>query len=180
MSAPTLPTSHKRRAPPSAERVRELLQYNPVTGALTWRATHGKHRAGELVGCTTTHEYRVVVIEGCRAYAHVFAWVCHTGAWPDGIVGFKNRDPRNMRFDNLQHETAATNQQRRTRARSDSGTQVLGVVKVSGRASPYLARIVVNRKVIGLGYHRTAEAAGQAYQAAKARLHSTGGATDAA
>lgn len=155
-----------------------MLAYDPDTGVFTWREPPGRHRmpAGAPAGCASgSNGYRVIAIDGTRCYAQVLAWLLLTGEWPNGIVAFRDRDRRNLRAANLTMETAATNQQRRSRPKSHSKTQILGVAETKGKERPYSARITVDGHCHRLGRFRTAEEASQAYQEAKRRLHQMDG-----
>jgi hypothetical protein len=45
----------------TAERLRELLHYNPDTGAFTWLVKRGnKIRIGDIAGSLTAHGYRAI------------------------------------------------------------------------------------------------------------------------
>lgn len=160
---------------PSLDRVRELLDYTPATGAFTWRVDRGgRIPAGAPAGTITRqggYSYKLMVIDGRRCYAHALAWMLQTGTWPNRIVGFKDRDGLNLRSDNLVLVTQATNQQRRTRAKTGTRTGLQGVTVLDGRARPYQGRITVEGRVHHLGYHDTPQKAGAAYQRAKRRLH---------
>lgn len=96
----------QRRVWPLPERVRQLLLYDPVAGTFTWRIGRPGHSAGLRAGCLArvdsgTRLAIVIGIDRQRFYASRVAWVLMTGAWPAGAVEFRDRDPLNLRWDNL-------------------------------------------------------------------------------
>lgn len=100
------PSNDQRRAWPLPERVRQLLRYDPVAGTFTWRIGRPGHSAGVRAGCLArvdsgTRLAIVIGIDGQRFYANRVAWVLMTGAWPAEAVEFRDRDPLNLRWDNL-------------------------------------------------------------------------------
>lgn len=99
------------------ERARELLEYNPGTGVLTWRVDRrGGVRAGDVAGydCRSTSTnsgltYRIVMVDGLNYGAHRVCWAIHTGAWPVAGIDHINGTGNDNRINNLREVTAAIN-----------------------------------------------------------------------
>lgn len=66
----------------TAERARELLVYDPETGALNWRVARGC-RSGALAGTRTSEGYTQVEIDYRLYRAHRVIWLMQTGKWPN-------------------------------------------------------------------------------------------------
>jgi hypothetical protein len=92
---------------PTAERIRELLDYNPLTGVFIW-----KHRAngptkwntkwaGKVAGSQRGNGYIAIAIDGVKYLAQQLAWAYMTGDWPSSFVDHRNLDKSDYRFDNL-------------------------------------------------------------------------------
>jgi len=103
-------------------------------------------------------------------YASRLAWFYVHGAWPDGQVDHINGDHTDNRLSNLRVLTNAQNAQNRSRARRNNSTGLLGV-SYDKRDDRYRARIMVDGRMVSLGYHPTAHEAHAAYLEAKAALH---------
>jgi hypothetical protein len=86
-------------------RFRELIDYDPETGAFTWSKAAAKANArriaGDMVGGLNAHGYVDIRCDGMRAYGHRLAWAFMTGAWPDHIVDHRDTHPSNNRWKNL-------------------------------------------------------------------------------
>jgi hypothetical protein len=151
---------------PPVERVRELLDYNPLTGEFFWRVTvnaNGAH-AGDNAGRLVNGRYRAIVINKQQYLAHRLAWLLSYGADPGNFdVEHKDEDKTNNRLDNLR---LATRSQNKANQRKPKG---YGLCKSTGR---WLARIKVAGKQLYLGRFATEEEARQAYVSAK--LHHFG------
>jgi HNH endonuclease len=103
----------------TADRLRELLHYDPATGIFTWRiANGGLSSPGKVAGCATAR-YPCVQIDGKQYSLHRIAWLHSYGEWPQHHIDHINRDKRDNRLCNLRDVTQSVNQQnRRTHARS--------------------------------------------------------------
>lgn len=153
-----------------ADRVRELLNYEPSTGVLTWRVGRGNGvSAGEPAGYVGRSGYRRIGMSKYRhVAAHRAAWLLHTGNWPPGEVDHINGMPDDNRIVNLRVVDRAGNMQNQRRAPANNRAGFLGV-KV--RPSGFEARIKRGGVSQYLGIFRSPEAAHAAYVEAKRRLH---------
>jgi hypothetical protein len=151
----------------TAERLRELLDYNPETGIFRWNVAA---RAGTVVGCLN-RGYRVIRVDRMLYRAHRLAWLHVYGCWPTDEIDHINGIKDDNRLANLREVTCAENQQNRRSARTDNKTGLLGVSSSQGG---FQAQIKVNCKLFFLGRFATAELAHAAYLEAKRRLHPAG------
>lgn len=88
--------------PPTAARVRELLNYDPETGELTWAVDRLPYPAGSKAGCYDRRNRHIISIDGHRLYGSRVVWLHVTGKWPDGAIWFRNGDRTDMRWENLE------------------------------------------------------------------------------
>lgn len=109
--------------------VRELLDYDPETGVLTWRERDRKwfktdrawkswntRYAWETAGCLTAHGYVSLAVFGKFYMAHRLAYLWMTGAWPEE-VDHENHNRADNRWANLRSVTRASNLRNKTRYR---------------------------------------------------------------
>lgn len=85
------------------KRLKELLHYNPETGALTWKQ-YRNHlaRAGSLAGCFDSKGYIVIRVEGKIYFAHRLAWLYMKGTMSKGKrIIHKDLDNANNKWGNL-------------------------------------------------------------------------------
>lgn len=91
----------------SIERLKEMLAYDPQTGAFTWKMRpypNSRKRAGDVAGLlkhTGSGSYRYVGLDNRQYLASQLAWFYVHGEWAKGQVGVKNGDPSDLRVDNL-------------------------------------------------------------------------------
>jgi hypothetical protein len=149
----------------TAQRLRELLDYNPETGVFTRRISIGRGKAGEVAGGRWFGYWRVCV-DYTTYTAHRLAWLYVTGAWPEHEVDHINGDGRDNRFVNLRDVRRQTNSENRR----SKGAKRLGAHFVP-RVNRWRAMIATSGKRMHLGYFPTEEEAHRAYLAAKRRLH---------
>lgn len=155
----------------TSERVRELLDYDPETGALRWRVRRGRISAGSPAGTVDrrpTHNYVVVKIDGRSVGAHRLAWLHYYGAEAPDEIDHVNVDGTDNRIVNLRLADRSDNCcNRRTHA-----TNALGIkgVRLHHRGV-FEARIMRNGIPQSLGMFSSAAAAKNAYDRAAAVLH---------
>ncbi|WP_162292051.1 HNH endonuclease [Stenotrophomonas maltophilia] len=157
---------------PPLHRLRELLAYDPVTGALTWIVyRNSKCRPGSTAGYIGPTGYRIVEIEGKAYAAHRIAFILHSGSdIADGLeIDHKDGVRDNNAADNLRAVTTSGNAQNR-KLRSDNSSGYVGV-SWHRQTQKWWAQIDHEGRRISLGLHATPEAASKAYLKAKKDLH---------
>ena len=94
----------------TAERLREVMDYDPATGVFTWKINNrGKTRAGDIAGSTRRDGYVHVTIAQKTYLAHRLAWLYVTGNWPAKQIDHINVNPTDNRFYNLREATQTQN-----------------------------------------------------------------------
>ena len=153
------------------ELLRERVHYDPETGLFTWRISHKRARAGELIG-TTDGSYLKGQIGGTLYSLHRLAWFYVHGTWPVGVIDHKDGDGFNNRIDNLRDVPDMVNSQNRQGANTNSKSGVLGV-RWHKRDQVWIAEIKLPgaRRQTHLGTFKTIEAASEAYLVAKRAHH---------
>jgi hypothetical protein len=174
----------------SAEYLRSILKYDPLTGQ--WQklirkryqlSKHPRHKY--LVRKYATHQllpkifvgiyferrsgrWRIKIGDTFYRAARL-AWLYMTGEWPPIDVDHENNDPSDDRWKNLRLATELENARNKD-VRNDSVTGIKGVQyrKLSGQ---YVARITVDGIRIYLGSFTTKERAAIAYLNAAIKYH---------
>ena len=142
-------------------RLRELLEYDPVTGFLTWKSPTPKSaseggRAGALAPAGSRYQFRrFIQIDLNRLPAHRVAWALATGELPNGYVVPKNGDYDDLRFENLSLLSAADAARRGGVNRSNTSGH-RGITWVADRER-WFAYITHNYKRYHVGYFKTIE-----------------------
>lgn len=153
----------------TADRLRELLQYDPATGHFRWRVQRNSFGGKTKIGATAgqLNQGRIQIgLDGKRYLAHRLAWLYMTGAWPTLQIDHRDCDPLNNRWANLREATQSQNNANR-RPRGKLGFK--GVSRNGNHG--YFARIRVNGEEIYLGNFRTAVEAARVYAFAARDLH---------
>ena len=154
----------------TAERLRELLSYNPETGVFTWiKSTSNSVVLGSRAGGSDCHGYRVIGIDGQRIFEHRLAWLYMTGSMPRQQIDHKDGKGDHNRFDNLREATDTINRQNiRKPNKNNKSTGFLGVYPNHRR---FGAKILLNGKQHYIGTFDTPDQAHEAYVLVKRKLH---------
>lgn len=152
----------------TAERLRELLHYDPETGVFTWKTKPGRRiRLGAQAG-SAAQGYLEIGVCGGRYRAHRLAWLYVYGVWPKHDIDHIDGNRANNAIANLRDVTRAVNIQNMRRPKPGNKSGYLGVAPCSSRWS---AQVHVAGKKRHLGVFDTPELAHAAYVEAKRRLH---------
>ena len=156
-------TTKKRTKPLlTAERLREVLNYDPETGLFRWlKKLADRTRLNAVAGSKTEHGHCVIRIDGRVYSCHRLAWLYVHGRWPSDQIDHINWVRDDTRIANLRECSNAENNQNR---------RGIGV-SFNKRRSKWKAEICVNYHRIFLGEFRDKESAIKAYYAAKIKLH---------
>lgn len=166
--------------------LRELLDYNPLTGTLTWK-TRGPHlfrgsqqspehsakiwnarHAGKPALATLNADgYPHGAIFGETYSAHTVCWALHHGAWPVHGIDHENGNRSDNRATNLRDVPGAVNSKNQRRNRRN--TSGITGVHLHRRTGKWVASIKADGKMKNLGYFVTKEAAAEARQQANQR-----------
>ena len=156
----------------TAQRLRELFDYDPMVGSFVRRIAvgrHGRHRAGTIAG-VETRGYISICVDRTRFFAHRLAWLYMTGEWPANMLDHINCNRSDNRFHNLRLADPAVNSQNQRSPRSDNTSGFLGVTFDKG-TKRWRAKLKANGRYHHLGGFDTPEEAHAAYIEAKRRLH---------
>lgn len=164
----------KIRTDLTAKRVRELLDYDPVTGSLTWTSQMPTDpveggKAGALAKAGSKYQYRrFIQVDGRRFPAHRLIWLHAKGVLPNGYLVPKNDDYDDLRLGNWEVLTASEAARRGGPRRSNtSGYRGVTWAKDKQR---WLTYITHNYKRVHVGYFKTIEEAIAARDVAAANL----------
>lgn len=156
----------------SLRRLRQVLDYDPATGDLTWRMRLSPRcKIGQPAG-VVKKGYRKISIDGQNYPASHLAWFHFYGVLPDGIVDHEDLDKDNNRIANLREATGSENAYNRPKS-SLNTTGFKGVARYSKQytKAKYRAHIRAKGKRVFLGLFHTPEEAHAAYCKAAAELH---------
>ena len=143
------------------KRLLEVINYDPVTGVMTWKKpTARRCKVGDVVG-TISRGYRRVVIDGAGYQAHRLAWFYFYGTWPNEI-DHKNLNRQDNRIANLREATRRQNQANKP----SPSTNTSGFKGVYLKRRKWAAQIKSHGEVYYLGTFQTPQEAHAAYSLA--------------
>ena len=153
----------------SQSRLKEVLNYDPVTGEFIWNVSlSNRQRAGASAGGVSgSTGYHRITVNGSTYLSHRLAWLYVYGEWPEDQLDHINGNRADNRIANLRQATNSANQQN-IAMRSHNSTGFTGVWK---RFNKYMAEIRHEGKRYKLGSYDSAEDAYESYLMAKETLH---------
>lgn len=163
-----------KHGPLTAERLREVLHYDPETGVFTnLLSRQGSKPVGAVLGTPGRNPKRdiecvVIRVFGALHKAHRLAWLYMTGAWPEHTIDHIDHNPLNNRWSNLRDVTIQHNTQNKVRSWAASGC--MGVQRIGNR---WQAQVNANKKVVFRKTFDTLEEADAAAREAR-RIHHPG------
>lgn len=160
--------------------LRQLLDYDPETGALTWaepnkswfaspahwEAYQSKCAGKAPLANEHSQGYLTGRVMGRMILAHRAAWAHHYGEWPKQNIDHINQDRTDNRIDNLRDVSQVENS-RNQRRRSDNTSGVTGVYWAADRKKWAAAIALPGGKCVGLGRYDTLKEAAAARKAAE-------------
>jgi hypothetical protein len=154
----------------TAERLRQALHYEPMTGEFTW-LIRGAHRRnpGDAAGSPSKDGRIRIRIDGELFYRYRLAWMYMTGQWPTFHIDHINGNQTDDRWLNLRDVTQSVNLQNLRHAPKHSTTGLLGAHRRShGR---FESQIQLAGRRYFLGTFDTPEESHAAYLKAKRKYH---------
>lgn len=167
----------KLRNKATAERVRQLLDYNPDTGDFTWKPNPEKGKAwhtrwqGRKAGYLGSegHRYVQIFVDGQLYLGHRLAWLYVHGSFPLSGVDHIDGNPANNRIDNLRPASQSQNASNmKTPCVNTSGHK--GVTWDKGH-NLWIGHVKKNYKYVLRSYFRTKEEAIAAVALAREKFH---------
>ncbi|MFP5513282.1 MAG: HNH endonuclease [Alphaproteobacteria bacterium] len=153
--------------PLTQSRLRELFDYDPLTGLFTRRVSLGGSKAGTVAGSLNGWGYVKFNIDGKPYKGHRLAFLWMNGKFPDGDVDHINRIRSDNRWANLREATPRQNNGNSSMSRKNT-SGVKGVTWHK-KAKKWQAQIGINGGTKHLGLFANIDDAAEAYQAASIR-----------
>lgn len=104
----------------TAERVRELFDYDPHSGLITNRVRRAKAPPGAISTYRHICGYLAMSIDCKRYLAHRVIWFWMTGKWPVSEIDHIDLDRNNNAWVNLREATSSQNRANRKAQRNNS------------------------------------------------------------
>jgi hypothetical protein len=160
----------------SRKRLKNLLDYDPNTGLLRWKAISSVHnyksKIGDMAGSKTAKGYLLIMIDGKRYPAHRLIWFMVHGKWPKHLMDHKNGVKDDNRLANLREANDSQNKANGAAYRG-SLSGLKGAYYEIHRTSYKKWRAVIrkNGKLKHIGYFATAKEANEAYAEQAMKVH---------
>jgi hypothetical protein len=144
------------------EELINLINYDPLSGIMTWKVERYKAPKGEECGWLTDQGYRSVKVLSKTYLVHRLAWFYMTSNWPKELIDHKNGNRTDNRFENLREATRQQNG-RNGRRHKDNKCGYKGV-RWHKAAQKWVAQIGVEGKRLHIGSFDKIEDAVDAYR----------------
>lgn len=161
----------------TAQIIRDLLVYDPITGLFRWRNAAGRWGripAGSVAGnISKVHGYRQIGLggNGKTVRATHLAWLYMTGEWPVLQIDHRNGLESDDRWENLRLATGSQNKANSSRYKNNT-SGVTGVVYENGKGRKHWRAILsMNGQKINIGRFMTKEEAIEARREAEQKYH---------
>ena len=176
----------------TAEIVRELLDYNPITGKFVWKIRglrwfqdadcprcacqqwNKMNACKEAIPGENKKEqyYHKIQLLGSRVSAHRIAWLHYHGKMPDGIIDHINGNKHDNRIENLRDVSRFENNRNSKKGKNNT-SGATGVYKTN--SGKWSGQFWKNGQYYGLGVFETVE---EASMAVKMKRKEVGGFTE--
>lgn len=129
------------------EQVKEVLDYNPLTGLLTWKRKPSKSVVvGTVAGSKHKNGYSYTQLYGCNYPTHRLIWFWVHGKFPEGVIDHINHDRMDNRLENLREVSIAENMKNKSKLKGTLiGEQGIWFCK---RRQRYVSEITLNGKKV--------------------------------
>lgn len=151
----------------SQETLKQLLDYDELTGVFRWKVARGNKTIGSIAGYVTWHGYVEIKINRKTYWAHRLVWLFVHGSFPKDQIDHIDCDRKNNSLSNLREATVAQN----SHNKRDSKRNKTGFRGVSKSGSKYVATISINGTHRHIGTFDKPEIAYEAYVKAKRINH---------
>lgn len=148
--------------------LKELLNYDPVSGVFIWKKSRGRCAAGAIAGSLFSNGYVRIHFLNRDQLAHRLAWLYVYGEWPEDEIDHIDGDKKNNSISNLRKCSSGENKQ--NRKSSGRSSKYLGVSWAT-RDKVWISQITVNGVTKKLGAFKVEYEAAEAYRKAKRELH---------
>lgn len=153
----------------TAERLKEMFHYDPLTGVFNRRISSGRSRAGSFVGWVEHDGYLRVCIDKKKYSLHRLAWLYVFGHDPKGEIDHIDGCKTDNRICNLRDVPRQTNAENARLAHRHNKSGLLGAHgKKTGKFESWIQASGTRHY---LGLFDRAEDAHDAYINAKRELH---------
>lgn len=149
----------------SADEVRQMLHYDPITGAFTWRYRPNHPQrwntrfAGKPAGTRGKTGYIYIEIKRkLPTQAGRIAWLLMTGVWPEKMIDHRNGIRDDNRWANLRCADASENAANKGRQRNNTS----GFIGVHFDRGKWRARVNFRRTSYDVGFFSTPKEAAEA------------------
>lgn len=154
----------------TAERARELFDYDPETGLVTRRVDCGNRRKGRAAGSTRPDGRMSIQVDGKSYYSARIIWLLVTGSWPLDCIDHINGNNKDNRWANLREATRRLNNENKHKPNKNNRCGILGV-SYNEATKKFISKIRVGGKLLYIGKYDDPSEAYQAYLEEKRKLH---------